>query len=514
MIWLLYISLSFATGLLEETLGIVGRGVDPLPDAMVAYQLSDDQKWEKAAQAWESYGKSNPEFISDARLWEVTCLIKSKDYGRAVSHMRIGTFGEDVDIRLGLLMALIELESGHPKGAYKLASLYPMHAPDAEGAQILQLRSLLESGKTRKNSRLKRNLMDAGNTDAWFWYELGIEALGNNDPSTHYFEQAISMDNSSAIHYRYLLQSLGNEDTSAVLRYSLEAVKRFPEDSFLQNRIQGYAEDDQLVDSFQDFADASPEYGELQWLTGFLLQAREGYVQSARYFRASIDAGNDSPRIYRQLIDNLQQMGESHKAYDILIEAVSRHPTNDDMLEMLIDQSAEPESQRVALEFLEDIWRTHQEKNVAHHGFSLSRKLLSWSDALIWAKREALLAPKVVTPIIHQGIALQQLKEWEALIELYEEGLFLHPNSHLLLNNLAWTYTQKESSMEQLLNALQLANRAIDLTDGKRAAYFDTLAQIWWKLGEYAEAEKAMESAIRLMPDNLLYQSRLEQYKQ
>jgi cytochrome c-type biogenesis protein CcmH/NrfG len=57
-----------------------------------------------------------------------------------------------------------------------------------------------------------------------------------------------------------------------------------------------------------------------------------------------------------------------------------------------------------------------------------------------------------------------------------------------------------------------MARKAIEINDGV-AAYWDTLAALYFEQGENEEAVKAQEKALELMPDNQAYQKKLETYK-
>ena len=111
--------------------------------------LSHNRIGKAAAQEWIDYGLSHPESEETSRLWAVSCLIRAGDYGAAVQRMKkISQTVDRMDLRLGLLMSWIEVETGVYSEAYRLAHLYPTQAPDAEGAKLLQPARCLKAEST------------------------------------------------------------------------------------------------------------------------------------------------------------------------------------------------------------------------------------------------------------------------------------------------------------------------------------------------------------------------------
>ena len=106
---------------------------------------------------------------------------------------------------------------------------------------------------------------------------------------------------------------------SSVMHLMLSKVSSRPS---ILSLVEGYAEDELLLDAFKSAADASPEHGKIQWLTAILFDTKERYQQSSKYFRAALDAGEDHIHIYHQLSDNLQQLGEHSRVQAVLLEGI------------------------------------------------------------------------------------------------------------------------------------------------------------------------------------------------
>jgi Tfp pilus assembly protein PilF len=59
---------------------------------------------------------------------------------------------------------------------------------------------------------------------------------------------------------------------------------------------------------------------------------------------------------------------------------------------------------------------------------------------------------------------------------------------------------------------IEMAKSAIEINDGV-ASYWDTLAGLYFEKGDSAQASKAQEKALELMPNNTAYQQKLEKYQ-
>jgi len=81
-------------------------------------------------------------------------------------------------------------------------------------------------------------------------------------------------------------------------------------------------------------------------------------------------------------------------------------------------------------------------------------------------------------------------------LELYEQAIRVSPNHIPALNNLAWLLaTHHEDSVRDGKRAVELAERACELTDRKQAVLMGTLAAAYAEAGQYPEAVTMAERA-------------------
>jgi len=124
-------------------------------------------------------------------------------------------------------------------------------------------------------------------------------------------------------------------------------------------------------------------------------------------------------------------------------------------------------------------------------GLSASR--LERNDAAVENLRKALeLNPGDINTISSLALTLDNMKRFEESDSLYEQALRLDPNAHIILNNYGYSLAERGLQLER---ALEMASRAV-AADSLNSSYLDTIGWVYYKLGNYIEAERYIRKAI------------------
>lgn len=151
----------------------------------------------------------------------------------------------------------------------------------------------------------------------------------------------------------------------------------------------------------------------------------------------------------------------------------------------------------------------------------LKLQMASYYDAAKEPKRAIELYDEVLSSDPKQQIALRRRgdsylsmgKQKEAIAD-YEAALQQQPKDSGLLNNLAWI--RATSTIDELRNgqqALQLAEKACDVTQYQQAHILSTLAAAYAELGNFEEALKWSTKAVELDPEEDQLARELENYR-
>jgi tetratricopeptide (TPR) repeat protein len=113
------------------------------------------------------------------------------------------------------------------------------------------------------------------------------------------------------------------------------------------------------------------------------------------------------------------------------------------------------------------------------------------------------LSPEDVESRANLATALHAQGRVEDAVSTLQEGLAESPEAQALANLLAWVRaTSPEERWRDGAEAVQLAERACELTDHSDANYLDTLAAAYAEAGRFADAVRTAKRAVELAADS------------
>lgn len=100
--------------------------------------------------------------------------------------------------------------------------------------------------------------------------------------------------------------------------------------------------------------------------------------------------------------------------------------------------------------------------------------------------------PKDQDAIAQLALVYDTMRRFEDSDALYEEALKLDEGNHLVLNNYAYSLADRGLQLER---ALAMSRKAVE-AQPDNPSYLDTFGWIYYRLGDYAEAERYVKQAI------------------
>jgi tetratricopeptide (TPR) repeat protein len=130
-------------------------------------------------------------------------------------------------------------------------------------------------------------------------------------------------------------------------------------------------------------------------------------------------------------------------------------------------------------------------------GYSLNQ-LQQNDEALNYLNRALNFDPKNLQVISIKALIHENRKEYEISDSLYLKALEIDSTNVLILNNLAYSYSERGINLKQ---AFEMSKKAID-KEPENASYLDTFGWVNYKLGDYKTAKEFLEKAVNIEPVN------------
>jgi len=129
------------------------------------------------------------------------------------------------------------------------------------------------------------------------------------------------------------------------------------------------------------------------------------------------------------------------------------------------------------------------------YGITLQRQK-KFSEAIKPFKETLVLDPLNLNALSSLPVVLEELDLFVQSDSIYEVGISRLPDNALLLNNYAYSLSERDIRLEK---ALEMAQKAIE-KEPDSPAYLDTIGWIYYKLNKYSEAEIFILRSLELRP--------------
>ncbi|MFQ5825226.1 MAG: tetratricopeptide repeat protein [bacterium] len=148
-----------------------------------------------------------------------------------------------------------------------------------------------------------------------------------------------------------------------------------------------------------------------------------------------------------------------------------------------LDQAIEDFNQAIALQ--PNYVAAYHNRGITYHVKGDYDRAIANYDMVI------ALNPDDFEAYYYRGNAFSQKVQSDSVVANYRRAIAINPIFAKALNSLAWHYAKRG---ENLLEALELSKRSLQINK-KNPYYWDTLAEIYYRLGHFSDAKTANDSA-------------------
>lgn len=226
-----------------------------------------------------------------------------------------------------------------------------------------------------------------------------------------------------------------------------------------------------------------PDYPNFQTYLALILASRQDFARARTHFEKVLSLRAGDPVAHNQLGLISEQQGHEARAIEHYQAAIANHSA------------------------------------FAEARFHLGRLLFQqgrYTEAQSQFESALASHPDYVAALYYLGMVQQELGNERAAKSQYEKALAIEPDHAETLNNLAWLMaTSDEPQVRDVHEALRLARQAAELTKHERYRPLGTLAAAAAAAGQFAEAVKWQNRAIKLAPASevAMLKAQLERYE-
>jgi len=264
------------------------------------------------------------------------------------------------------------------------------------------------------------------------------------------------------------------------------------------NMFAAGGELDKAVEQYQKGLNLNPGSPELNSRMGIALH-RQGRLQEAIvHYRRAQEAGNREAEV--NLANALVGVEDAGSAVTEYVSIMRDQPDSARLHCDLGGAYVQKGRFEEAARHLKEAVRLKPDYGEAHLRLGMAlggqRKFLEASEHL---QKAAELNPK--DPLPHQWLALAwtELSDMEKAIAEYQRAIQIKPDLAPPMNNLAWLMaTHPEAKFRDAKEAIQLAERACELTKRRQPVFLGTLAAAYAEGGRFEDAVTTAELATTL----------------
>jgi tetratricopeptide (TPR) repeat protein len=232
--------------------------------------------------------------------------------------------------------------------------------------------------------------------------------------------------------------------------------------------------------------------------------------QALESFQKMVDLGGDEgARGYQEVIDVYRDQKQWAEASQTAQQAVKKYPEDKNLKLTLALQMADDGKGDQGVDLAKSALKGNAEDRDTYVFLSnIYARLKRWKeaeDALVEADKLAGRPEEKGYVQFAQGALYERQKKYDQAEQAFRQVLKQDPNNGMTLNYLGYMMADHGMHLEE---ALVMIKRAVEL-DPQNGAYLDSLGWVYFKLGNFDEAEDNLRRAAEKTPNDATIQDHL-----
>jgi protein O-mannosyl-transferase len=229
---------------------------------------------------------------------------------------------------------------------------------------------------------------------------------------------------------------------------------------------------------------------------------QQGRMEEAfDWFRQSLQENPEQAEVYNTMALARVRSGRIYEAFEYLNKALELEPDRPDILWNAAGAHLELGHIDQASDYLQRALKSmpHYVPALTDYGLILLQKGRT-EEAIEYLRRALRFDPNFQSARYYLGNALLQVRRPQEAVTEFQTMLSKNPDDLNALKNLAWILaTWPDSSVRDGARAVELAERANKLSNGRRPMIVLTLAAAYAEAGRFSDATNAAETALQVV---------------
>jgi protein O-mannosyl-transferase len=256
---------------------------------------------------------------------------------------------------------------------------------------------------------------------------------------------------------------------------------------------------EEAIEHYRKALAIKPNFAEVHGNYGVALAALDRFAEAVSHYRTALEKNPNLVDVHFQLGKALHRQKEFSEAIEHYRKAITYKPDKAEIYgnlgNTLLDSGQMDEAigaYRKALEIDPDYTDAHN-----NLGATLARRG-QISEAIAHFQAALELKPELASARKNLELALAVWQQTQKSLADKRKQILLHPKDAALLNDTAWTLaTDPDPAVRNGAEAVNLAQKAVELSGGRDPAMLDTLAAAYAEAGRFAEAVQTARAATK-----------------